>query len=91
MRQLEYPFDADLIVSGHAHGGQWRIPRLMNGFYAPGQGFFPRYAGGLYDMGSYSFVVGRGLSNPTIVPRIFNPPEIMIIELTGDTEPKEVI
>lgn len=41
---LEQPFD--LIVSGHAHGGQWRIPGILNGLCAPNQGLFPKYAGG---------------------------------------------
>ena len=41
----------DLVVSGHAHGGQWRLPGLVNGLLAPGQGLFPAYAGGCYDVG----------------------------------------
>ena len=75
--------DFDLILSGHAHGGQWRIPGWINGVYAPGQGLFPRYAGGLYLMDDLAFIVSRGLSNNTWVPRIFNPPELVVIELTG--------
>ncbi len=43
---LQYP--CDLILCGHAHGGQWRIPYLINGLYAPQQGFIPKYAGGYY-------------------------------------------
>ena len=43
----QYGFD--LVLSGHAHGGQWRIPGLLNGLYAPNQGLFPEYAGGLYE------------------------------------------
>ena len=79
-----HDFDADLIVCGHAHGGQWRIPKILNGFYAPGQGFFPKFAGGCFDRGDHQLVVGRGLSNPSRIPRLFNPPEIVIVELTGD-------
>ncbi len=75
--------DFDLILSGHAHGGQWRIPGWINGVYAPGQGLFPRYAGGLYLLDDLAFIVSRGLSNNTWVPRIFNPPELVVIELTG--------
>ncbi len=75
--------DFDLILSGHAHGGQWRIPGWINGVYAPGQGLFPRYAGGLYQLEDLVFIVSRGLSNHTWVPRIFNPPELVMIELTG--------
>ena len=46
-RYLEYEFD--LIMAGHAHGGQWIIPGLINGIIAPNQGLFPKYAGGRYD------------------------------------------
>lgn len=77
------PYDFDLILSGHAHGGQWRIPGLLNGFLAPDQGFFPKYAGGLYQLGDTSFIVSRGLAQETTrVPRLFNPPELVIVELT---------
>lgn len=74
--------DFDLILSGHAHGGQWRIPGLMNGFLAPNQGFFPEYAGGIYEFSDKSFIVSRGLAREsTRVPRIFNPPELVIVDL----------
>ncbi len=75
------PFD--LIVSGHAHGGQWRLPGLVNGLFAPHQGFFPRYAGGRYDWDGTTFLVSRGLSRENSrVPRIFNRPELLVIQLT---------
>ena len=71
-----------VVVSGHAHGGQWRIPGLLNGLYAPHQGFFPTYAGGLYQVGNTAFVVSRGLAREsTRVPRIWNPPELVLVEL----------
>jgi len=77
------PFD--LILSGHAHGGQWRVPLILNGFYAPHQGFFPKYAGGLYEYAGKVHIVSRGacvhLLPPLILPRIFNPPEIVAIDL----------
>lgn len=76
--------DFDLILSGHAHGGQWRIPGWINGVYAPGQGLFPRYAGGVYPLDDLVMIVSRGLSNNTWVPRIFNPPELVMIELTAE-------
>lgn len=76
-------FDFDLVVSGHAHGGQFRIPFLMNGLFAPGQGWFPKYAGGLYKHGSLTHVVSRGLSINTRLPRIFNPPEVVVIDIKG--------
>ena len=76
-----YPFD--LILSGHAHGGQWRIPGLVNGLLAPGQGLFPAYAGGRYEFTDCTFIVSRGLARETTrVPRLFNPPELVIIALT---------
>ncbi len=75
-------FDGDLILSGHAHGGQWRIPFVLNGFIAPNQGFFPKYTGGLYDCRSAKMIVSRGLSKEnTCIPRIFNRPEIVIINI----------
>ncbi len=72
----------DLIISGHAHGGQWRVPGLLNGLVAPGQGLFPQYAGGRYDLNGAAFVVSRGLAKEsTRVPRLYNPPELVVIEL----------
>lgn len=77
-------FKGDLVLSGHAHGGQWRIPYLLNGLYAPNQGFFPKYAGGIFKIGNAKMIVSRGLSKEnTIVPRIFNRPEIVIIKVRG--------
>lgn len=79
-RYLEYSFD--LIVSGHAHGGQWRIPGLLNGLYAPNQGMFPRYAGGRDDFDGTTFLVSRGLAREsTKIPRVFNCPELVIVDI----------
>ena len=73
----------DLILAGHAHGGQWRIPFLLNGLLAPNQGFFPAFAGGRYELGETTLIVSRGLAREsTRVPRIFNPPEVVVIDLT---------
>ena len=72
----------DLIVAGHAHGGQWRIPGLLNGLLAPDQGLFPKYAGGLYDLESNKMLVSRGLARETTrVPRLFNPPELVVVTI----------
>jgi len=72
----------DLVLSGHAHGGQWRIPLLLNGLYAPNQGLFPEYAGGRYDYEAGTMIVSRGLAREsTPVPRIFNRPELVIIDI----------
>lgn len=73
----------DLVVSGHAHGGQVRIPFLVNGLYAPNQGWFPKYAGGRYEVEDTTLIVSRGLSTQRQmgVPRVFNRPELVLIEL----------
>ena len=73
----------DLILAGHAHGGQARIPLILkNGIYAPGQGFFPKYTGGLYTLSDGTpMEVCRGLSLK-IRPRVFNRPEVALIVIT---------
>ena len=79
-KYLDYNFD--LVLSGHAHGGQWRIPFLLNGVFAPDEGFFPKYAGGQYDFPNGKMIVSRGLAREsTRVPRIFNRPELVIVNL----------
>ena len=64
----------DLIVSGHAHGGQWRV--FGRGVFAPGQGIFPKYTSGLY---RGKLLVSRGLANNTHIPRIFNDTELIML------------
>jgi len=72
----------DLVVSGHAHGGQVRIPFLVNGLFSPDQGFFPKYAGGLYEVDGTTLIVSRGLAREsTRVPRIFNRPELVLVTI----------
>jgi predicted MPP superfamily phosphohydrolase len=70
----------DLVLSGHAHGGQFRIPGL-GGLVAPGQGFFPKYTSGPYQVGNTTMIVSRGLGNSIIPIRIFNRPQIIIVKL----------
>ncbi len=72
----------DLVVCGHAHGGQVRIPGLLNGLYAPDQGLFPKYAGGRYLLadGVTEMIVSRGLCKNSL-PRVFNPPEVVVIDI----------
>lgn len=77
-------FSFDLVLSGHTHGGQIRIPLILNGLYAPDQGWFPRYAGGLYIHDGLYHVISRGVSYNPRLPRIFNPPEISVIDIIGE-------
>ena len=79
-KYFEYDFYA--VLSGHAHGGQFRIPYIMNGLYAPNQGFFPKLAGGIYDFDGRKLIVSRGLAKEsTRIPRIFNRPELVFVNL----------
>lgn len=70
----------DLVFSGHAHGGQFRIP-LIGGLVAPNQGFFPQYDSGLHTQGSTNMLVSRGLGNSIVPLRINNRPEIVVAVL----------
>lgn len=82
LAELYQQYDFDLVLSGHAHGGQWRIPGILNGLYAPHQGVFPKYAGGRYDFKNQTMIVSRGLAREsTLAPRIFNRPEIVLIDI----------
>lgn len=74
----QYP--VDLVLAGHAHGGQFRLP-FIGGVYAPGQGFLPKYTAGLYETDDLEMYVGTGIGNSVIPVRIFNPPEILTIIL----------
>ncbi len=70
----------DLVLSGHAHGGQFRIP-FVGGLFAPSQGWFPRYDNGIYTDGSTTMVVSRGIGNSRFPFRINNPPELVLVVL----------
>ena len=72
----------DLVLSGHAHGGQFRLP-FVGGIVAPDQEFFPEYTAGEYYMDSTEMIVSRGLGNSVIPVRLFNYPEIVCVELVG--------
>ena len=72
-------FPLDLVVSGDAHGGQGRIPGVLNGLYAPNQGWFPKLAGGAYTQDGTTLIVSRGLAVRTRLPRIFNRPEVVLV------------
>ncbi|KGR75687.1 metallophosphoesterase [Ureibacillus manganicus] len=72
--------DMDMVFSGHAHGGQVRIP-FVGGLVAPGQGFLPTYTAGAYKEADTTMFVSRGLGNSTVPFRILNLPEIVVVEL----------
>ena len=69
-------YDIDLILAGHAHGGQVRLP-FIGGLFSPGQGLFPQLTSGIH---FDKLVISRGLGNPNKLPRWFNRPEIVFIE-----------
>lgn len=73
----------DLSFTGHAHGGQFRIP-FVGGLVAPSQGLFPKYTSGIHTEGSSTMVVNRGLGNSIIPIRIFNRPEIVKVVLKSE-------
>ena len=70
----------DLVLSGHAHGGQFRLP-FIGGLVAPHQGMFPEYDAGLYTEGNTNMIVSRGVGNSIFPFRINNRPEMLLIEL----------
>lgn len=76
---------ADLVLSGHAHGGQVRLPGI-GGLFAPGQGILPRLTSGVYARGETRLVVSRGLGNSAFPLRVFNPPEIVTVALRAGAE-----
>lgn len=78
----------DLVLCGHAHGGQWRIPFTRIGLFAPGQGLFPKYVSGRHFCGDTQMLISRGLGNSECPLRLFNRPEIVAITLSRDGEEK---
>ena len=75
----------DLVLTGHAHGGQWRLPGI-GGLYAPGQGILPKYTAGMYRLGGTVMCVSRGLGNSSFPLRIENKPELVTVTLRGERE-----
>jgi hypothetical protein len=74
----------DLVLSGHAHGGQWRVPFTNIGVYSPGQGLFPKLTSGEHLCASTHMIISRGLGNSQFPLRIFNHPEIVVVDLLPD-------
>jgi len=72
----------DIIFTGHAHGGQVRIPFILNGIIAPNQGFLPQYTKGIYELDNNTkMVVSTGLAS-NYIPRVFNNPELVVVTIT---------
>lgn len=80
---LYVTYGFELVFSGHAHGGQFRLP-FVGGLVAPGQGLFPKYDSGLYEKESTAMIVSRGLGNSIIPLRLFNRPEIITVILKSE-------
>ncbi len=74
---------ADLVLSGHAHGGQWQIPFTDIGLIAPDDGFLSNNVHGLKEYGETKQIISAGTSNPyrPIIPRLFNPKEVVVVDL----------
>lgn len=75
--------EVDLVFSGHAHGGQIRIP-FLGGILSPDQGFFPEYSEGMHSLGETTMVVSRGLGNSLFPFRVFNRPELVVVTLKSE-------
>lgn len=73
----------DLVLSGHAHGGQFRLP-FIGGVVAPNQGLFPKYDAGIYTKNNTTMIVSRGIGNSIIPVRFNNRPEIVVVELNSE-------
>ena len=73
---------ADLVLTGHAHGGQMILP-FIGPLIAPDQGFFPTYTAGQFQKESTTMYISRGLGNSVIPVRLFNYPEIVCVEICG--------
>ena len=79
--EAEYSkYDFHIMFSGHAHGGQFRIPIVKRGLIAPGQGFFPKYTEGMHG-NKNKLIISRGLGNSTKITRLFNRPEIVNVKI----------
>ena len=75
-----YKYEFDLMFSGHAHGGQFRLP-FVGGLYAPGQGILPKYTAGVHSEASKKLIINRGLGNSGFPLRLFNRPEIVTVTI----------
>ncbi len=82
---LEYSAKGfDFVFTGHAHGGQWRVP-FIGGLYAPHQGIFPKFTSGVHIKDNTNMVISRGLGNSSFPIRINNRPELVIVQIKNET------
>lgn len=81
-------WDVDLVLSGHTHGGQVRLP-LIGGLYDPEVGWFPEYEKGVFQRERSAVVVSAGLGSSTEIPRFCNRPEIVVVDLLPDDALKQ--
>ncbi len=75
--------DIDLVLAGHIHGGQFRLP-FLGGLFAPGQGFFPKYDAGSYQINDTQMIISRGLGNSLFPFRLNNRPEIVAVDIKAE-------
>ena len=75
--------DIDLVLSGHAHGGQFRLP-FRGGVVAPNHGLFPKYDAGIYTKNNTTMIVSRGVGNSIIPVRFNNRPEIVVVTMKSE-------
>lgn len=80
-----YVDEANLVLSGHTHGGQIRLP-FIGAVIAPDQGFFPKYSDGLYKESDTTMIISRGLGSSVIPIRINNPAEIVVVTLKAKVD-----
>ena len=74
---------ADLVISGHVHGGIMRLP-FLGGIIAPSFKIFPKYSGGLYEEGESKMILSTGLGSHTIPVRVFNPAQLVVLEIDSE-------
>ncbi len=75
-------YEPSLILAGHTHGGQFRLP-FLGGVLIPNQGFFARYDAGLFTREDTTMYISRGLANSSFPFRLLNPPELVVVTLTS--------